>query len=64
MAIAIDVFDPEKRALAKQASRELDALRLDSGEVSRADLARTNGFFSSLPVHEFRIVAVGKRRLK
>ncbi len=64
MAFAIDVLDPSARAREKQASRDADAGRLASGNASHDDLSRENGFFSSLPVQDFRIVAIGKKRLK
>ena len=50
------VFDPEQRAHEKQASREEDARALESGEVSREDLARANGAFA-FPRGRVRILA-------
>lgn len=64
MAFAVDPLDPAARAHQKQASREYDHHRLESGELARSGLAMENGFFSSLPMREFRIVAVGGKRLK
>jgi hypothetical protein len=58
------ILDSEKRAREKQASREHDEFRLRSGMVSREDLHRENSFFSSLPIHKFRIVAIGGRPIE
>jgi hypothetical protein len=41
-------FDPEKRAEQKQASRDDDARRLASGEVTREQLRRENSVFSGI----------------
>jgi hypothetical protein len=41
-------FNPVQRRLEKQRDREQDDLDLRDGRVSRAELARRNGFFSSL----------------
>lgn len=62
-SFAIGVLDSKKRARDKQASRERDRLRLNSGLVDREGLRRENGFFSSLPLHEFRIASIGGRPL-
>ena len=59
----VAVLDSEKRAREKQASRRRDESRLHSGIVSREDFARENGFFSSLPLHSFRIAAIGGRKV-
>jgi hypothetical protein len=63
MPYAIGVLDSGKRARDKQASRERDNARLSSGEVSQNELRQENGFFSSLPLHRFRIAAIGGRPL-
>lgn len=52
-------LDSEKRAREKQASRDLDRKRLERGEISPEELNRENGFFSALPLHRFRITAIG-----
>lgn len=41
-------FNPAQRRLEKQIDRERDEQDLREGRLSRADLARRNGFFSSL----------------
>jgi hypothetical protein len=41
-------FNPVQRRLEKQRDREQDDRDLRDGRVSRAELARRNGFFSSL----------------
>jgi len=60
----IERFDPEKRARDKQESRERDRARLESGEIDREGLRRENGFFSALPLRDFRIVAIGGRPIR
>ena len=60
---AVRVLDSEKRAREKQASRDRDLMRLQSGEIDQEQLRRENSLFSSLPLRSFRIVAIGKRRI-
>lgn len=62
-SFVIGVLDSERRVCEKQASRDRDRLRLNSGSVDREELRRENGFFSSLPLQGFRIAAVGGRRV-
>ena len=64
MAYREGVLDPVKRAHDKQASRDRDERLLASGAVSPAAMNKANGFFSSLPVHEFEIVSIGGRLLE
>ncbi|HZH50300.1 MAG TPA: hypothetical protein VEZ16_00310 [Microvirga sp.] len=59
----VERLDAAERAAEKQASREHDLARLNSGEVSRAQLRAENGFFSSLRLSELRIVAIGGKPL-
>lgn len=54
-------FDPIERAREKQASRDWDAARLESGEVSRRDLKHENSIGSHLPLIRYQIVAIGGR---
>jgi hypothetical protein len=49
-------FDQEQRDREKQASREEDALAIESGLMSREELAAENGAFS-FPRQRMRIVA-------
>ncbi len=56
-------LDSQKRARDKQADRRRDASRLSKGAVSQEQLSRENGFFSPLPLHAFRIVAIGGRSI-
>lgn len=51
-----DTFDPVERAREKQASRERDELDLKEGRVTREELSRRNGFFSSLDVIDSHIL--------
>lgn len=48
-------LDTAKRAAEKQASRERDQERLASGEVTREQLMRKNGFLSALHIAQLRI---------
>jgi hypothetical protein len=56
-------LDSRKRLLEKQESRDRDAARLASGAVSALDLRRENGFFSALPLHRFKMVAIGGKAI-
>lgn len=63
----VSIFDPEKRAAAKQASRDDDARRLAAGEISKEELRRRNGFFSALfegeRAGQWEMVAIGGKPL-
>lgn len=50
--ILTDSYDPVQRAKDKQASRDQDEADLNSGKVTREELAKRNGFFSSLDLSE------------
>ena len=43
-------FDPKKRAEEKQAARDENQRKLDSGEITVEELRRKNGHFSSLAI--------------
>jgi len=60
----IERLDAGKRARDKQDARERDQARLEAGEVDRDGLRRENGFFSSLPLKDFRIVAIGGKPIR
>lgn len=64
MPFEIGVLNGQDRVAQKEQSRAADLMRLAAGEISRDDLMRQNGFFSSLPIHSFRIVAIGGRPVK
>jgi hypothetical protein len=63
MSYQVLQLDAAERAREKQASRDWDAERLRRGEVSRAQLARENGFFEPLELSSFQIAAIGGRPL-
>jgi hypothetical protein len=54
-------FDFIEHAREKQLSRDRDAARLASGEVSALELRRQNGIGSHLPLSRYRMVAIGGR---
>lgn len=54
-------FNVEKRREAKRLSREQDAARIRSGEISADELNRRNGFFSILDRAGARVVTWRKR---
>lgn len=54
-------YDAEKRREAKRRSREQDAARIQSGEISADELNRRNGFFSVLDRASARVVTWRKR---
>lgn len=62
MSYSVGHLDPRKRALEKQESRDRDQARLADGSVSHSQLRRENSFFASLPLHRFKIVAIGGKR--
>ena len=49
-------FDPAERRAEKQRQRDADAAALASGEVSREQLSRANGLFSSPILVNRRVV--------
>lgn len=49
-------FDPIERRAEKQAQRDADAKALARGDVSREELARANGLFSSPAIINRRVV--------
>jgi len=51
--------DHHSRALEKQVSRERDAARLRSGEVSPEELRKENGWASRLQLDRYRVTAIG-----
>lgn len=50
-------FDVEKRRAEKQKARDEDARRLAAGEITREELARENGLFSSRIISNMRVVS-------
>lgn len=58
------VFDAERRAEAKRASRARDAARLAAGEITPAELSRENGLLSRERLRGVRLVRSGTRVLK
>lgn len=50
-------FDVEERRAEKQKSRDEDARRLAAGEVTKDELGRENGLFSSPIISNMRIVS-------
>lgn len=56
-------LDQRERARQKQAARDEDARRLAAGETTPEALDRENGLAAGLDMANFRIVAVGRRKL-
>lgn len=56
-------LDQKARAAVKQASRDEDARRLLSGEISNDELRRENSFLGALDVSKLRTVAIGGKPL-
>ena len=50
-----DYFDPAKRQMEKERSRVADEAAFAKGDISRGQLAKENGFFSSLDIVESSI---------
>lgn len=57
-------YDPIERQREKQLSREQDDHDLLSGAVSREELGKRNGLFSSLDLSTARVVRRGRVRLQ
>lgn len=57
-------FDPFERRAEKQALRDADAQALARGEVTREELARANGLFSSPVIINRWVVRTSDRRSK
>ena len=53
--------DRLSRAKQKQLSRERDAMLLQSGQITEAELKRRNSFFGALPIKRYKIVAIGRK---
>lgn len=51
-----EYLDVRKRRAEKQASRDEDARRLAAGEVTREELAKENGLFSSPAIRNMKVV--------
>ena len=50
------ILDPIERRAEKQAQRDADAQALARGDVTREELARANGLFSSPAIVNRRVV--------
>jgi hypothetical protein len=61
MSYQVLELDSAERARQKQARRDRDSARLQSGKVSPAELQRENSFFGPLNPSKFEIVAIGGR---
>ena len=61
-AYTVGVLDVAARRAEKQASREADIARRQSGAVSAQQLQHENGFFNKLHLSKMRIVRIGPRR--
>lgn len=63
MSYRVAHLDSNKRALEKQESRDRDQVRLDDGSVSPSQLRRENSAFAALPLHRYKMVAIGGKAL-
>lgn len=61
MSHGIAHLDCQKRALEKQRGRDEDQMRLDDGSVTPSRLRRENSAFSALPLHRYKMVAIGEK---
>lgn len=52
------------RAQQKQLSRDDDAIRLQSGQVSADEMKQRNSFFSALPVKKYKVAAIGGKPVR
>ncbi len=63
MSYRVAHLDSRKRALEKQESRDRDQARLNNGSVSPSQLRRENSAFAALPLHRYKMVAIGGKAL-
>jgi len=63
MSYRVSHLDSRKRALEKQESRDRDQARLNAGSVRPSELRRENSVFSALPLHRYKMVAIGGKAL-
>ena len=56
-------FSFEDRRREKQVSRDADSRALRSGSLSEFEVARKNDFFANLDVENYRLTAIGPRRV-
>ncbi|MEI2302116.1 hypothetical protein [Ensifer sp. MJa1] len=63
MSYRVAHLDSRKRALEKKESRERDQARLNNGSVSPSQLRRENSAFAALPLHRYKMVAIGGKAL-
>jgi hypothetical protein len=56
-------FDPAARAAEKQAMRDSDQIRLQSGEILVEALSRENDFFRDIEIEKFEIIAIGGKAI-
>lgn len=49
-------YDPKERARQKQLSREQDEQDLKSGKITKEELRKKNGFFSSLNIENSEVI--------
>lgn len=63
MKYRVSHLDSRKRALEKQESRDRDQARLNAGSVRPSELRRENSVFSALPLHRYKMVAIGGKAL-
>jgi hypothetical protein len=61
--MAMDVFNPESRAAAKHASREVDRRSIAEGRISHRSLHFSNDAFARIPFERFAITAIGNRKI-
>ena len=54
--LKVEYYDPAERARQKQLAREQDDEDLRTGRVTREELSRRNGFFSSLDFSKATII--------
>lgn len=52
------------RSEQRRQSRARDEARLESGELSADQLKHENSFFAAVPIKRFKIVAIGKNKLR
>ena len=54
--LEINYYDPAERARQKQLAREQDDKDLRTEKITREELSRRNGFFSSLDIANSKII--------
>lgn len=63
MSYEVGQLDQQARIREKEESRERDRVRLENGELGAEELRQENSWFAALPLHRYRIVEIGGKKI-